>query len=523
MRRRPLYRPRLTLGQFIGLCFLGLAALLVALLSIFYAGSRRTILLASEELMRQASRRVTERIEGHLGEAERLLESFAWQADLGLVDPARLDTVESSLIGELTSHPQVTEVTLTYGRAVGRYEHDDGPHDAGDLKLAPDQSGQVSVARVGAGSDAGVVVRRLWQVGSRWQAEERRLPYETSPHTAAPPAVDPTIHATFTVPSREEHRGRALWSDLSYSEADAGLPEETRRRVVSVQKALWSNDETFLGVLRVSLLNNRIDEFTRLRVDERSASADPHVVFLCDRRGRLISRLGSADRFALLDADGKPDPDGDVRVVPASPPPQVAAALRAPVLNDVASGGSALVRLSVGGTPYLVSVASLLEDRTQGWLVGIVVPEAYYLSDLEASRRRALGDRGGPDARRRRGWRADAARDAPRPRAPDRRDDAPQRLRLRARRRTAADTFRDVQAAVAEPRASEDALCARSASTCRSTSCAQLYEARRRAHARRSDPGRDAALLRHRGLHHGLGAARRRTPSPSRSAPISRP
>jgi hypothetical protein len=316
MRRRP-HWPRLTLGQFIGLCFFGLAVLLLALLSIFYAGSRRTILLASEELMRQASRRVTERIEAHLGEAERLLASFAWQTDLGLVDPARLDSVQSSLIAELTSHPQVTEVTLTYGRAVGRYEHDDGPHDAGDLKLSPDGSGQVSVARVGAASDAGVVVRRLWQEGGRWLAEERRLPYETSPHPAAAPAVDPTIHATFTVPSREEYHGQALWSDLSYSEADAALPEEMRRRVVSVQKALWSNDETFLGVLRVSLLNNRIDEFARLRVDEGAASADQHVVFLCDRRGRLISRLGAADRFALLDADGRPDPDGDVRVVPA--------------------------------------------------------------------------------------------------------------------------------------------------------------------------------------------------------------
>src|SRR5262249_19733868 len=60
--------PRLTLGQFIGLCFLGLAALLLALLSIFYEGSRSTILLASEELMRQASRRVTERMERHLGD-----------------------------------------------------------------------------------------------------------------------------------------------------------------------------------------------------------------------------------------------------------------------------------------------------------------------------------------------------------------------------------------------------------------------------------------------------------------------
>lgn len=384
-------RPRLTLGQFIGLCFVGLAVLLVVVLSIFYEGSRRTILLASEQLMGQASQRVTERIEGHLSEAERLLDSFDWQADLGLLDTARLETVESSLIGELTSHPRVTEVTLTYGRAIGVYERDDGPHDAGDLKLSPDQSGQVSVSRVGAGSDAGVVVRHLWQVGGRWLAEEHRLPYETSPHSAAAPAVDPTLHATFTVPSRTEHRGRALWSDLSYSEADAALPETVRRRVVSVQKAFWSNDETFLGVLRVSLLNNRIDEFTRVQVGKSSTTGKDHLVFLCDRRGRLISRLGPADRFALLDADGKPDPDGDVRVVPASPPPQVTAALRSSVMQEVPAGGSAVTRLRVNGASYLVSVSALLGGRTQGWLVGIVVPEAYYLSDLEASRRRALG------------------------------------------------------------------------------------------------------------------------------------
>src|SRR5262249_12963400 len=191
--------PRLTLGQFIGLCFLGLAALLLALLSIFFEGSRRTILLASEELMRQASRRVTERMERHLGDAERLVASFAWQTDLGLVDPARLDSVEAALIGELTSHPQVTEVTLTYGRAMGRYEQDDGPHDAGDLKLSPEGSGQVSVGRAGSGSDAGVDVRRVWPQDGVWVADERRLPYEVSPHPAKPPAIDPTIHATFTV------------------------------------------------------------------------------------------------------------------------------------------------------------------------------------------------------------------------------------------------------------------------------------------------------------------------------------
>src|SRR5256885_342993 len=84
------------------------------------------------------------------------------------------------------------------------------------------------------------------------RAEEHRLPYEVTPHEAAPPAIDPTTHATFTVPSRHEYKGRALWSDLSYSEADAGLEEPLRRRVVSVQKALWSNEGVLLGVLRVS-------------------------------------------------------------------------------------------------------------------------------------------------------------------------------------------------------------------------------------------------------------------------------
>ena len=382
---------RFTLGQFIGLCSVAFAALLLAMLSIFYEGSRRTILLASEQIMGQAARRVTERIESHLAQAENLLASFDWQADLGLLEQGDLPSLEALLIGEVTSHPRVTEVTFTYGRAIGRYEAIDGPHDAGDLKLAPDQSGQVSVSRVGAESDTGIVVRRAWQEKGRWLATERRLPYETTPHSATPPAVDPTTHPTFTVPSLQRQRGRALWSDLSYSEADAALAEPLRRRVVSVQKALWSNDDAFLGVLRVSLLNNRIDEFTRVQVGKSDAAADDHVVFLCDRRGRLISRLSTADRFALLDPDGNVDPDGDVRVVAASPPPQVAAALRAPAMRDVPAGGSTVTRLIVGGTPYLMSVASLLEDRTQGWLVGIVVPEAHYLGDLEASRRRMIG------------------------------------------------------------------------------------------------------------------------------------
>ncbi len=156
------------------------------------------------------------------------------------------------------------------------------------------------------------------------------------------------------------------------------------------------------------------------------------MVFLCDRHGRLISRLGLADRFALLDPDGNVDPDGDVRVVPASPPPQVAEALRASVLRDVASGGSTVTRLVVGGTPYLMSVASLLEDRTQGWLVGIVVPEAHYLGDLEASRRRVIGVTGLLMLGAVLGGAIFSTRDASRPRELDRHDDSASQLRFRA-------------------------------------------------------------------------------------------
>jgi adenylate cyclase len=363
--------------------------LLLVLLSIFYAGSRRTILLASRQVMSQASRRINERLDGHLGEAERVVASLESQAALGRIDSGRPETIETALIGELTGHPRLTEVTFTYGHAVAFYEHDEGEHDAGDLRLAPQGSGQITASRL-AGDTLDILVRRISQVAGHWSAEERQLPGDASPHTAAAPPTDPTLHATFTVPSREEHRGRALWSDLSYAEADGGLPETDRRRVVSVQQALRSRDEAFLGVARVTLQSDRIDELARVRVDE-SSQADEHLVFLCDRLGRLISRLGQADRFALLDSEGKPDPDGDVRVVPASMPPQVAAALRAPIMQDVAAGGSTVVRLDVGGVAYLMSVTGLLEGRTQGWRVGIVVPEAHYLGALEASRRRVLG------------------------------------------------------------------------------------------------------------------------------------
>ena len=323
MRLRP------TLGEFIGATFVALTALLLVLLSVFYGGSRRTVLLASEELMHQASARVTERIADHLGEAERTVAGLESEAAMGLLTPA---TSENVLVDTLAAHADVTDVTLTWGSAAGVYEQDEGAHAAGDLRLAPTGRGQVSVVR----SESALLVRRSVPHDEDWVAETRRVPDDGGPRAADVAVPDPTLHPTFTVPSRPEEQGRALWSDLSYAEADADLPEPERRRVVSVQKVVAAADGTFIGVVRVALLSDRIDALTHIRVDER-VDPDDHVVFLCDRRGRLISRLDPGDAFALLDPDGAPDPEnGDVRVVPAALPPAVAAALRAPALQSVA-------------------------------------------------------------------------------------------------------------------------------------------------------------------------------------------
>lgn len=385
-------RLHLTLGQFIAACFVALAVILTALLSIFYAGSRQTILLASEQLMRQASLRVTERLDGHLGEAERLIAALESQATRGLIGP---DTIEPVLLGALGGPSPLTDVTFTYGTAVGTYERDEPPHDAGDLRLSRAGAGQVAVSRTATDGDETLLLRRVRPGRDGWQAETIAVGRDgtrTSPPTtpaADGSSPDPTRHPTFTTPSRPEFRGRALWSDLAFFEADAGLPEAERRRVVSVQKGLWSASGSFAGVVRVALESAHLDELVRVRVDD-TVARDDHVVFLCDRAGRLLSRLAPADRFALVDRAGREDPDGDVRVRPATLAAPVAAALALPAMHEVTSADAMVRRIDVGGVSYLVSIAALLGERTQGWRVGIVVPEAHYLGALAASRRRGL-------------------------------------------------------------------------------------------------------------------------------------
>lgn len=381
---------RLTVGQFVAAGLVGLVLLFAALTSVFYRESRATILLASERLMGQASRLGVERIERHLAEAEEVVRAFEVEAALGALAPADPAAVERSLVAALASRPQVTEVTFTHGRAIGLHDEGDGDHDPGDLLL--DEGGRWQLtASWTDGERRAAAIREVSRRDGVWRAHLRRSPAEGSEAIEAAAPRDPTLHATFTVPSRPVFAGRALWSDLAFHEADAARPPAERRRVVSVQKAIRDGSGHFRGVLRVALRSDRIDELVRSEIVDGVGVSDAHRVFLCDRFGRLISRLGPEDSFTLLDVDGEPDLDGDVRVRAAAPPPAVVAALRSRELRELGDGESLVTRLEVDGEPHLLSLGSPLGTRTQGWRVGIVVPESFYLRDLEVSRRRALG------------------------------------------------------------------------------------------------------------------------------------
>jgi adenylate cyclase len=378
---------QLTLNRFFAVALGGMALLLGALVVLFHAGSRTSVLATAERGLAQTSRHLVDRISRHLGQAEVAVSGIERRVQAGLVRPGDGQTVARMLLGELLENDALTELTVTH------------------------PAGQVSVYR---GAE-GVVLRTVDRQGSGWRARRGQLgangihagpPGAPEVQTATEetgPVEDPTAHDTYRTPALPELRGRALWSDLSFAQQDRpdqGSPDDEGRRVVTVQKALWSADG-LLGVLRVGLQSAEIDGLARVRVDRdpipdplRRSGSDPHQVFVCDRHGRLVTRLGPHDTFVLMDADGQPDPDGDVRVSARSLRADVRAALALPALAEIEPGRSLVQRLTGddgSGGPTLVSFTALPPGRTVGWVVGVVVPEAHYLGELAAARRRLLG------------------------------------------------------------------------------------------------------------------------------------
>jgi adenylate cyclase len=366
--------PHRTIG--IGAAFL-VAAIAVAIavlvgFFVFVNQSRRSILAASERARESAARRVESQVSTSLGDAERAVSDVERLLRASAVAVTDLQNLEVALYAELSSTPRLAEVTVTVAPFLG--------YDAqGEANIGAEDRFQLSALRSAEGATAGRNVRRD---GDRFVARMRThpdgVPFSDAPWSEAVPAVDPATHSTFTVLAAERNRGKALWSDLHYSELDAGRAD--RRVVLSLQKAV--SVTRFLAVIRVGLLTTDLDAIARARMDDR-VSDDPHRIALLavpsagDGVARLVARVGPSDHVEEF--------GDDLRIVPVSPPPAIAALLQSSLVRGLdmehpnASGA-----LSAEGQTYLATLRELSRagGGPSGWLVAILVPEAYYTTDL---------------------------------------------------------------------------------------------------------------------------------------------
>jgi adenylate cyclase len=354
----------LTLGRALGLG-LGLLALGVAVLFTVVLGQWGVSLLKASERLREAASARAEAVVGRtLGGAEAALRSVARQVRSGALDPGDPASVERALFAQLLGNDDLAEATLTTIPGAG----------------APPW--QVSVFR-GASAPQDVTTAFTHRQGPGFVADLRPRPLAATrpsdvPFTrAAVPADDPTEHLTYRgAVSRRRFSSDPLWTDLHYAERDSALPEAQRRVVATVMGVVEDGAGQAVGVVRIGVLADRLDEVARLRVDPDDP-ADPHRVFLADDQGRLVTRLAPGQALE--------DQDGDVRPSAAGLPDEVRAALAHASLRDLSADhprGSA--RLSVGGRTFLLS--TLLLKGAQDWRVATVVPEDHYLGALRRTR-----------------------------------------------------------------------------------------------------------------------------------------
>ncbi len=269
--RRVTSARRVTLAQTFVLAALAIALIVLVSFWFFLQDSRAAILAYSERLRLSAAQQVELRVARALGTAQDALSNVVRGMRSGAVHPDDLDGLEATLFSELQNSPHLAEVTFTRADVLGY-------NDQGDARLGAQGRFQMSAFRR---ADGGIVTRLTRQEarGFAVQSRERALggAFDSVPFVPAGPGIDPTEHATFSVPIARANTGNALWSDLHYSELDQGQPNP--RVVLSVQQAVRAADGRVVGVLRVALLTTDLDAISRLKVDSADP-ADPHRIAL---------------------------------------------------------------------------------------------------------------------------------------------------------------------------------------------------------------------------------------------------
>jgi adenylate cyclase len=354
-----------------------LLALVMGLSLLFYQvlkGWEQTLLQSSERYRDLVAREVAQRVSNYLDEAPRAISRFDQQIKYGLIDTKKIDSVEQGLLSLLMANDRISEATLTYADRKGT-DHD------GNLLIDRASAGQLAVLR--STTDGEFVIRRTWFNGKRFVSQTRNVTRrglaKSASNTPIVPSVDPTAHPTFQTAANRFY-GQTISTDLHWSQIDELLPEARRRVELSVQRTIEDSSGHLAGVLRVGLFKSEIDNAVRQKT-AGVAQGDPHLIFLCDTQGRLITGWGIRDRVTTS--------QDDLRIAPADVPPMVARALQEPVLKTVDDKrGDVASSFRFGNDIYLCTFRYLPD--TQDWIVGIVVPRDYYLGKLLQIRRQVL-------------------------------------------------------------------------------------------------------------------------------------
>jgi adenylate cyclase len=238
-------------------------------------------------------------------------------------------------------------------------------------------AGQVAVLRSSIGN--GFVGRKTWFNGSQFVSQSLVLmPGGLQDVSALTPSVDPTTHPTFQTTTSRSFYGQIISTDLHWSQIDEKLPEAKRRVELSVQKVIKDTHGNFVGVLRIGLMKSQIDGAVQRHITA-PGEVDPHLIFICDKQGRLITGFGNRDHVVVS--------DDDLRIAASEVPPVVAMAVKDPALQQIDSDhpdADSACSFKMNNKIYLCTFRYL--PGTQDWIVGIVVPRDFYLGKLTKMR-----------------------------------------------------------------------------------------------------------------------------------------
>jgi adenylate cyclase len=365
--------PRIALAQLFAVTTAAVAVVILGLFYAFLETSRESILRSSESLRAATAERIASFVERDLAEADQAIIDLEREINRGASDPHDPLSIESTLFLEMIRHDRFAEATFTAGRRLGF-------DSSGDIVLHEEGRWQISLVRTSSSAASVIETRKTSRETDQFIRRARPRTVGggllEAPFRVVGGAYDPTEHLTFKTTASATVAGRAIWSDLSYAESDADLPERQRRIVVTEQKVILDREGQFAGVLRIGLVTQTVDGISRF-LEER----DPHRVFLTDSDGRLITRLQPDDPIREV--------GDDLRVEPRVLPPAIATALASPLLREVTSERpEAATSIMVGSVRHLLTLRLL--PKTQAWIVGILVPESAYTHDLEDLRRRLL-------------------------------------------------------------------------------------------------------------------------------------